>query len=516
MAGQFRKTTKVHALLVLVVAGSLCGCNQTNSKDTQAPPQAPPQELAIISEGSTHAVIVPGQDNPEVSMQAAQELQNNLFLSTSVKIPINADGLDALPPGATPIIVGAGKAARAHGVDATTLKPEAYRIKITPQYMVLVGHDIAMSRGHGTVDTSRSTQWAVDYLLDRYVGVRWLWPGRLGTYAPKHENIAFPVMDITRRPTLDMRQMPALISGDPRFPSDFKIDQTKLKQERAELDLWKSRHELGTRTSIGFGASFTNWWADYHLIYPNYFALPPSGAQCSQPCPEPVRVKLRVGNPAVADQIIANWQAAGKPDFWDVSPNDGASFDTSVASRTLDYPPDQSPQKIWHGRANLAVRYVKFWNGLLKSRKKENPEVQLSSYAYSAYHKLPKPVTFESGMNIAVVGGYNQNAREQWSEWSEAGARLYLRPNWWWVGGPAPNIPLDMADDFFKFATTHGMQGFRFSGLNGYWGSQGPYYYLFARLAERPDLSVDQVIAEYASAFGDAAPAIEDYLHFWE
>jgi hypothetical protein len=84
------------------------------------------------------------------------------------------------------------------------------------------------------------------------------------------------------------------------------------------------------------------------------------------------------------------------------------------------------------------------------------------------------------------------------------------------MGAVAPHLPLHRAGDFFRFAHDHSMVGFDFDTLKGYWGTQGPYYYLIARLSVRPELSVDEVVDEYASAFGDAADEIRGYLRYWE
>src|SRR5690625_4632134 len=380
---------------------------------------AAPQSLTIVSAGSSHAVIVLGRDHPDVSLRAAQELQKHLFLSTSVKIPISSDGVSALSSGEIPIIVGAGDAARARGVDESKLAPEAYRIKVTPDYVVLVGHNVTLPGRHRrTIATSRATQWAVDYLLDRYVGVRWLWPGRLGTYVPKHSSIAFPIMDTTKQPAMDMRQLLSRVSGLQRFTSDLASATARRVAVRTELDDWKSRHEMGARTPIRFDAAFRHWWGKYHVKHLDYFAVPPAGY--NQPWPRPVRVKLRIGNPAVANQIIANWRAAGRPEFWDVSPNDGAGFDTSAASRAMDYPSNQPVRKIWRGQASLTIRYVTFWNSLLKRMKKENPDVQIYAHADGTFRHLPNPVPLEQGQQIALAGGHHADARKTRQQWSQA------------------------------------------------------------------------------------------------
>ncbi len=475
----------------------------------------PQASVSIIEGRASHAVIIPGQDSLKVSLQASRELQQALQQATSVTVPILKNSSASVPAGDIKIFVGSGKEAREHGVNEKNLAPEEFKIKITPEYIVLVGHDIkATGNSAVSVRESRATQWAVDYLLNRYVGVRWLWPGPLGTYVPQHEAIQFPVMDITHQPSMNMRILAARIKGSPKQNDTPVLDSQGYKKLQAEVDLWKARHELGSRANLRFGSAFTKWWAKYHSRHPDYFAKPLSGI--FQPSPRPTMVKLRIGNPAVSNQIISDWKAAGSPDNWDVCPNDGAGFDTSKASRAMDWPSGQPLMSIWHGKANLTIRYLKFWNALLARMRKINPNVTLSTYSYSAYRDLPKPFPIRKGLMVEFVNGYGTQARKQWLLWSDSGATLYLRPNWWHVGGPAPVLPLHEAGDYFKFAMAHGMKGFYFDRIMGYWATQGPFYYLIARLSERPNLTVDEVIDEYASAFGHAAPAIKSYLQYWE
>jgi hypothetical protein len=60
------------------------------------------------------------------------------------------------------------------------------------------------------------------------------------------------------------------------------------------------------------------------------------------------------------------------------------------------------------------------------------------------------------------------------------------------------------------------MLGTDFDSLFGRWSTQGAWYYVIGRLHMRPELTVDEVIGEYISAFGKAAPAIRKYLAYWE
>ncbi len=441
--------------------------------------------LTLAQDGRANAVIVVEDPSNEFHLTAARDLQTHLQRASggdfAIVDPAAANKLGGITPR---LIVGAGALSRSLGVATADLEKEAYRIQTKDNHIVFVGNDIP--------GTSNATSWAVGCFLDRHLGVRWLWPGELGTHVPERKTIEVPAIDRVERPALEQRRLRSRGQG--------------------ALGDWLRHHQMGSRMSFAFGHAFTGWWDKYHDSHPDYFAVPPTGQK--QPYPEVSRVKLRIGNPAVADQIVENWRQAGRPDNWNVCPNDGSGWDTSAESRALDLPDVFTPQEIWSSNANLARRFVRFWNGLLVRVRQENPRTTLSVYAYSAYREVPDDVKLEPGMVVGVVHAYAST--NGWQKWHAAGAKLILRPNWWHLGGSAPHLPLHAEGDYFRYAQAHGMIGFDFDSLVGQWGNQGVLYYLIARLSVRPELTVDQVIDEYTSAFGAAAADIREYLNYWE
>jgi hypothetical protein len=327
-------------------------------------------------------------------------------------------------------------------------------------------------------------------------GVLWLWPGKLGTVVKKKNTLSIDRnIDKVVRPNLERRIL-------------------KYWGRDEEVFDWVDSHMLGSRSDFKFGHAFRDWWNKYHESFPEYFAVPPQ--EFNQPWPNSKQVKLNIGNPSVESQILMEWIEAGKPNNWNVAPNDGIGWCTSAESRKLD-PLDYniiSSKDIWLGKENLTQRYFSFWNSLLRKMELINPDITLSINAYGVLRDFPTDITPPSNLVVSVVNSYN--SYESWIKWEGAGAKLMLRPNWWHVGGCAPHLPLHKAGNFFKFAYRHGMIGFYFDSLLGYWGCQGVYYYLIARLSENPNLAVDNIIGEFCSGFGNAAPEIKRYISYWE
>lgn len=448
------------AIAVVLAAGGIIVTMEQRDEKTHV----------LIQNGKVNAVLVLSADDSD--SEAVRQLQQSVRRATGEQLTIvepGSEALQRLPSKALRI-----------SLEITDLEQDRYQIATEEKRLVFrAGSEDALL-------------WGVVHFLDRHMGVRWLWPGELGTYVPAADTVRFPDLKVDEQPDLELRQL--------------RVRQSAPLEGRT----WLRIHGMGSRTSYAFGHAFTKWWSKYGQKHPDYFAAPPEGQQQVRED----RIKLDISNEAIDDVIIQEWQAAGAPANWNVSPNDGSGFCVSPGCLAMDEPPNQPVMSIWRAEGQLTARYVKFWNRLLSKMRLIRPDVTLSTYAYSSYKSPPPPGLRMDGMIVQVVGFYTDY--EQWEGWSDAGAKLFLRPNWWHTGAIVPNLPLHAQGEFFKFAREHNMLGYDFDTLFGYWATQGPNYYLIARLSARPDLSVEDVLDEYASAFGQAAPAIRDYLAYWE
>ena len=442
--------------------------------------------LILVKDHAATSVILVARDAESSVRQAAEELQQYVEKSTGARLEIRDDaGWESEQ--LARIHVGSGAYTKSIGLNVEDIPPERFRIVGQGRDLVLLGHD---------VNNSPATYWAVMEFLERYIGARWLWPGDLGTLVPSHASLVLEkTVDISGGPELQQRRL-------------------RYRHDEPDTQQWLRRQRMGSRMRYNFGHSFTEWWERYKDVQPELFAEAPAGI--SQPWPQPDRVKLSIGNPAVADRIMAEWNEAGRPDNWAVCPNDGSGWCICADCRALDPPGHQSysDEDIFRARVDLSQRFFTFWNRLLRRMKQDNPEIKLSTYAYAVYREPPADVQLEPGFVMGLVHSYN--AYDNWSAWNQAGAELILRPNWWHMGAIAPHLPLHAAGDFFKFAAEKSMIGFDFDSLLGFWATQGPYYYLIARLSVRQDMSVDEVIDEWCSAFGSAAATVRAYIDYWE
>lgn len=496
----------IHAskwLTLLVTAFWLGGCNPHTEQGTSK------NTIPLVKNGqATSAIILPKNQQAHLR-EIAADFVGTVKRATQVSIPIIPEDQEAgLDPAVTRIFLGETQQTRAEDIFLKDVPEEAYRLLARPGSIFILGNDSTNARS--AHPRTQPTRWALNRLLEEGLGVRWLWPGELGTYVPTTDSFAVPPADTMYQPQLVRRQLSLVIN---RWPlSANPATDAKLRQEAAA---WSENHLLGKRDQQEFNHAFEGWWKKYGKEHPELFAVPPPGI--TQPYSRPDRVKLRLGNPAVIEQIAKEYTEAGAPEFWNVCPNDGSGFDLSAETRAWDIPQDLNPEKIWQGEANLTPRFVKFWNLLSERLQQINPEATLNTYAYAAYRQPPpaeRPLT--AAASLMIVCGYHDF--DMWTDWSrQPGVRsVFLRPNWGHLAAHAPHLPLQETHKFMEFCWENKMKGVHIDSLLGYWATQGSLYYLWARLLTRPDLTLDNILEEYTAAFGAAAPLIRQYLDYWQ
>ncbi len=509
MMGLSRVLIPASALVCLASVVAFDGGEQRPSAAAGSSPGDESKPLVLVRDGNPLGAVVCSAPADSPQRLAVDEFVRIVERSTGARLPVVSDQEEAtLPPETVRLFVGDSPQAKAAGLDEDDLPVETFRILPRGNALFVVGKDDTSPESE-TQPVSRPTLWALNRLLEEGLGVRWLWPGELGTYIPQHQDFTVPREDAMYQPDLLIRSLRLNISDRRRMASSDPGLDDRLKEEAL---LWAENHQGGRRGDIQLGHAFADWWKQFSTTNPDYFAeLPPD---VESPFPTAERAKLRLANPAVIEQIAEEYDAAGRPEFWNVCPNDGIGFDISAATRAWDLPTDQSEADIFSGRADLSARYVEFWNRLYQRLVELNPDVKLATYAYSAY-RLPPPA--ERPLTAKAVLGIvdSFNAYETWKGWADSGASLILRPNWWHQGGDAPYLPLERTADYLGFARDHGMVGLDMDAIIGYWATQGINYYLAARLITHPDLTLEEILGEYTSAFGGGKAKIREYLDYW-
>ena len=150
--------------------------------------------------------IVMCQNTPTVKL-AAKEIADALskVFGTPVK-PV------AKPSGkAVEIRVGDLELARKLGLDPTKFDRDGFVIRTAGNKILIIGRDLPGSAPLRNVhNAGLKGEWATLFgsydFLERFAGVRYYFPGELGTYIPKTKKLSIPAIDIYDRPDLLQRR----------------------------------------------------------------------------------------------------------------------------------------------------------------------------------------------------------------------------------------------------------------------------------------------------------------------
>jgi len=488
----------------------------------------------IVSGSTAKAILVVPKDNPPVAALAAVEMQKHIEKATGVTLRVVAEGSDS-DSSLGKIYIGSCAAAAHAGLDTGKMKKNQYVIMVTDQAMFLAGSDDREGDPVYKDLMSMGTLLAVYEWLDADLGVRWVWPGELGTYVPRKESIAVS---------------PGKRNGQPRFihtrlrfpPGDFRgsdwngVCSAKVYGDfLQETTRWLRRHRFVRTVTMEYGHAFMDYWARFGKTHPEYFALTPEGAR--RPVGHPAHVQLCVSNPDLHKQIISDWLETRKthPDIWvngnlnDYTPKDAAC--TCEKCKQWDGAFRQASG--WpKGTPSLSNRAAKFLLALQQEAKKHDPDATVIGLAYGVYAGAPdKSIKLNDHIVLRDVPPYkfplksNPEGKEgidilqkDWDGWAQTGAKMVLRPNYFYVGAGF-TVPYIFSHEFgmeFQHAVANGLIATDFDSLTGQWGIQGPMLYLLGRIHVRPDMKVDAILDEYYSSFGSAKKTIKQYFDYWE
>ena len=217
--------------------------------------------------------IVECQDTPTVKL-AAQEIADALseVFSTPVKPVTKSSGKKI------EIRVGDLELAKKLGVDIAQFDRDGFVIRTDGKKILIIGRDLPQSRPLKDVHRSGlKGEWATLFgaydFLERFAGVRYYFPGKLGTYVPKTAKLNIPAVDIYDRPDFLQR----------RF-NDYNFAQMPMRRYKGwNGSLNKLRNRMET-VFIPNCHGLANLGYDYRFgkSHPEYFALNANGRRMNR------------------------------------------------------------------------------------------------------------------------------------------------------------------------------------------------------------------------------------------
>jgi len=426
------------------------------------------------------------------------------------------------------IWIGSTKRSAETGLDVQNLRADGFCIRITDCSVFLVGKDASPP-----AKVHRGTSNAVAHFLENYLGVRWLWPGELGTVLPSRTSLTIEAQDMRNEPAILQRKIRNMKVND-RSVLALNIldlpDGTKIYEKTlAETTVWLARQGTGTSLRLDYQHAFEDWYVRYGMEHPDWFALQRNGSRVQ----EKGRPRLCKSNPEVAHQAalqaLEYYEKNPTIDCAPISPNDGGnnSFCMCEECRKLDPPNGEKIKMIFfdqNGRSeedypSLSDRVAVFYNRIAENVVKVKPDAKLGAYAYSAYRDAPLNTPFHPAIMIGFVGfSYfndveHQRDMRRWNNLCGKATEIFLRPNTFHVGESLPAVYVHRMAADVRHCFETGMTAADFDSILGNWSTQGLNYYVLAKLLWNPFADVDEVVSDYCEAgFGKGAGKIKTYF----
>jgi len=458
--------------------------------------------------------------------------------TNKVEVPVRKES-EKILPSKYRIYIGQSDAARNAGIDHLKLKSEQCVIRSAGNNLFIVGND-----GEGDpLDLNNSnsgTLWGVYEVIDQVLGVRWLWPGALGTYVPAINIIEVVNWNKTIKPVMIVRhvrtQTTPWKNGAETLQNSYSSREAYDRYVKEEL-IFLRRHRMGCSKDRypTAGHSFGGWWEKYGKEHPEWFQklpegkladewhegykqfwpidrIPKGGWKNHRGPGEGFGTSMCVSNQEFQKEIVNGWEKrmVENPDqenLIELGENDTKALCTCKNCRALDTPQltveqvKRLPKFIQdqYIPMNAGRRYAIFWKQVYEQAAKIDTGVVVTAFVYLNFFVAPDDVKLHKNIVLGFCpwGGwwFPRDPREQqwlytqWDKWKKTGATLYFRPNSMFNGGSMPHVFAHEMGDDFKYMIKNGCADTDFDGFTGQWAANGTTSYLLFRLHNHPDES---------------------------
>lgn len=464
-------------------------------------------EITLVENGRANAVVVAGDADAAGEFCRYVERISGTRLPMAGQLPVRVlVGMSACPAEVRARIRGLGR--------------DAYVIEARPGMLILAGNG------------RDGTAFAVYDFLERYAGVRWLWPGDLGEVVPHAKVLRVPPVALVKAPAFLWRNLGpggALWGPLDKWQKERELGVTVAHQR--EQALWEKRNRFGGETIYGghaMGEILPP--SKYGPTHPEYFALVNgkrvwenfNGKHGKQPCttnPDVIRI--------TREYCQRMFREHPEYDAVSISANDGRGFCECDRCRRLDtgaLMKDRDDPEAGRGGdvPIITDRMVTFANQVAEGVVKSNPGKKVLMFAYGQYVRPPTRVK----AHPAVIVAYTMRCASWWDPKAAQAADADLVG--WRRAVPAvgvyeyftqtnfPDMPRlypaliersvrRLHDLGFRYYQTQAGDGYAINGVN---------FYVLARLLWEPQADAGAIQRDYVQkGFGEAAPAVERYFN---
>lgn len=446
--------------------------------------------ITIVADSKSLATIIVADSASKQVKSAAAVLAQYIKESSGVAVPIS----EKLTPG-TSVQIHVG---RSNYVDKH------------------IGGLQGMNNGDGfTIDfpdnrniivvgvTDWGTEFGVYEFLERYIGVRWLLPTKVGDYVPSTSRIDVSMQTVKQLPVFLYRNL----SGLPVWQQNVWARMNRMHDTG-----WQFSHNLA---NLFPPEKYAQNHPEFYPIIKGKRFIPPAGEKMRwQPC---------FSAPGIVEEAIKNII-----DYFEKNPNE-TSY--SLGINDLDgfcecelCLAKDGKKKNFLGYPDHANSYYQWANAVAEGVLKKFPDKWFGCIAYSSvaqpptgFKLNPRIIPFLTQDRMKWIDKDIESIGKKMTElWEIAASRL----GWYdyMYGSPymVPRVYFNKMGDNFRYASDHKVQAI-YAEAYPNWG-EGPKLFVALKLMWDPKANVQTLLNEwYEAAVGnDAAPYLRDYYGLWE
>ena len=432
------------------------------------------------------------------------------------------------------ILVGDRKAAAEIKVDPAAFDRDGYIIRTVGNKILIVGKDNPESRPfRNAYLTGNKGEWGTVFgvydFLERFAGVRFYFPGKLGNHYPAAKALEIPAIDMYERPDFLQR----------RF-SDYNHGGRPIRRYegwKGQLNLLRSRAETIYIPNC-HGIAYLGYYYRFGKTHPEYFALNVNGKRMidiskrydlSQIC-----FSSGIKDELIKDAISflknekpqvrnihnirgqVSWNNVHRPGLpcFNIMPNDSAYLCRCA--------------KCWahfsKGKQATTDYFWQFFIDVCEGVKKSGVPGYLTTMAYADYRPIPTQKIPENLLvMLALRGAWNEYLPEQQKkdiELLKAWHKKLGQKTWLWTypgkyGGNMPGIPHTTPRaiaSFIKRVKPY-IFGIYLECESDVLMHNYLTYHIFAKIAWNTETDVEKLLDEHARIFyGPAAKPMKEFF----
>ena len=507
------------------------------------------------SYGANAVVFLPGRSEVVIEATscdtvrlAAEEACDFMGQVLGCDVPI----VTAPTPQRTSLFLGPSSWADAVGVTTNGLKRDGFRIRTAENGVYVVGVDDPVVNAHrnrqrGGIwfqNFERATVFGAYDFLERFAGVRFYFPGELGTVVPKAAKIKVPPTDIVDAPVNTVRRYTIYETGCPYFEGE---NPTELRHPMKTINWWRTRMETEYMPCC-HGQTKFKYMERFARSHPEYFALLEDGRRHNSP-----KITQPGGHPgqmchtsAIWDEIYQDVKSylSGEDASVRMMPVDGslpgvegsAKYGWGVNCQRreiVDVMPQDGMIKCacerckaeWAKAPEISWASGLIWGNVVRLAnrlKADGVKGRVSMMAYSKYRRVPDfPFPDNIEVMVAERGPWTENdpperARElaEIRAWHDKiGRKVSL---WTYLNKPVspgvPNCTPKAVGRYFQQVAPLIYGGFM-QDYSFHWLSQYLPRYVFGKVLWNPAVDVEALLDEHHRLmFGSAAPEMKRFF----